>query len=356
VNSVLQILSAVFQAGVALRHEAYRRGWLRTRRLSLPVVSVGNLSVGGTGKTPLVIFMARTLIAGGHRPCILTRGYARRGGKGLIVLEPGPDRIADPREVGDEPAVLARALPDVPIIVCRNRFRAGIVGGKRFQPTVYLLDDGFQHLALDRDLDVVLLDVTRPPSDYALLPAGRLREPFSALQRAHWVILTRTELGDASVLQGQVESVNPNARIFRASTKFAGLVDARTGLPEPHWGLLQKKVWAFCGIGNPSAFFDDLRSWGFWVVQESVFPDHHVYDNSDLMPISLLLSLAPRFSQLRKPIAEAFLTTEKDLMNLPPGWKAPLPLYACCIHLEIEEKMEFERALLAEVEAAGRAT
>jgi len=356
VNPLLRPLSAVFQAGVALRHLAYRRGWLKTRRLSCPVLSVGNLSVGGTGKTPLVILMAKTLLAGGHRPCILTRGYRRRRGKRLIVLEPGPERRADPRKVGDEPALLARALPDVPIIVCRDRFRAGIIAEQRFQPTVHLLDDGFQHLALYRDLDIVLLDVTRPPSDYALLPAGRLREPWSALLRAHWVILTRTELGDASVLQGQVQSANPNARIFRASTQFAGLVDARTGLPEPHWGLLQKKVWAFCGIGNPSAFFADLQSWGFWVTKESVFPDHHVYDNSDLTPISLLLSLAARFSQLRKPIAEAFLTTEKDLMNLPPGWNAPLPLFACCIGVEVEEKMEFERALLAEVEAARRAS
>jgi tetraacyldisaccharide 4'-kinase len=352
---LLKPLSAVFQAGVALRHAAYRRGWLKTRRLSRPVISVGNLSMGGTGKTPLVILMARTLLAGGHRPCILTRGYRRRRGKTLIVLEPGPERRADPRQVGDEPALLARALPDVPIIVCRDRFRAGIIAEQRFQPTVYLLDDGFQHLALYRDLDVVLLDVTRPASNLALLPAGCLREPWAALQRAHWVILTRTELGDASVLQARVQSVNPDARIFRASTKFAGLVDARSGLPEPHWGLLQKKVWAFCGIGNPSAFFADLQSWGFWVVQESVFPDHHVYDNSDLMPISLFLSLAPRFSQPRRPIPEAFLTTEKDLMNLPPGWKAPMPLYACCIRTEIEEKMEFEQALLAAVEAARRA-
>jgi tetraacyldisaccharide 4'-kinase len=346
VNTLLQPISSVFQAGVALRHVAYRRGWLKTRRLNRPVVSVGNLSVGGTGKTPLVILMAESLLAGGHRPCILTRGYGRRGGKGLIVLEPSPDRVADPREVGDEPAALAKALPDVPIIVSADRFRAGIIGEQRFQATVHLLDDGFQHLALYRDLDVVLLDVTRPPSDYALLPAGRLREPFTALRRAHWVILTRTELGDASVLQGQVQSVNPNARIFRASTRFAGLVDARSGLPEPHWGLLQKKVWAFSGIGNPAAFFADLRSWGFWVIKESIFPDHHVYDSTELMIISL-------FS--RKVGAKALLTTEKDVMNLPPDWNPPMPLFGCCIQTEIEEKMEFERALLAEVEAARRA-
>jgi tetraacyldisaccharide 4'-kinase len=346
VNPLLQSLSVVFQAGVALRHVAYRRGWLKTRRLNRPVVSVGNLSVGGTGKTPLTILMAETLLAGGHRPCILTRGYGRRGGKGIIVLEPGPDRVAEPREVGDEPAALARALPNVPIIVSPDRLRGGIIGEQRFQATVHLLDDGFQHLALYRDLDVVLLDITRPLSDLALLPAGRWREPFSALRRAHWVILTRTELGDAGGLQERVQALNPRARIFRCSTQFAGLVEARSGLPEPHWSLLRKKVAAFCGIGNPAAFFADLRGWGFWVVAESVFPDHHVYSHTDLLAISML---SRRFG------AEAILTTEKDLMNLPPGWDVRMPLFACCIHTEIEEKMEFERALLAEVETARRA-
>jgi tetraacyldisaccharide 4'-kinase len=345
VNPLLQSLSAVFQAGVELRHDAYRRGWLKTARLNRPVVSVGNLSVGGTGKTPLVILMAETLLAGGHRPCILTRGYGRRAGKGLIVLEPGPDRIADPRDVGDEPAALARALPNVPIIVSKDRLRAGIIGEQRFQATVHLLDDGFQHLSLYRDLDVVLLDVTHASSDFALLPAGRWREPFSALRRAHWVILTRTELGDASGLQGRVQALNPGARIFRCSTRFAGLVEARSGQPEPGEDLLGKKVAAFCGIGNPAAFFADLRSWGFGVVAESVFPDHHVYRRHDLDNI---------FAHSRSAGAEATLTTQKDVMNLPPDWNAPQPLFACCIQPEIEEKIEFERALLAQVEAARR--
>jgi tetraacyldisaccharide 4'-kinase len=328
---------------VALRHVAYRRGWLKTRHLNRPVVSVGNLSVGGTGKTPLVILMARTLLASGHRPCILTRGYGRRRGKGPIVLEPGGERRADPRKVGDEPATLARALPEVPIIVSRDRFRTGLIGEQRFQATVHLLDDGFQHLALYRDLDVVLLDVTRPSSDLALLPAGRGREPFSALGRAHWVILTRTELADASVLQARVQALNPRARIFRCSTKLAGLVEGRSGLEEPHESLLRGKVAAFCGIGNPGAFFADLRAWGFWVVAERVFPDHHVYRRHELDNISALS---------RSAGAEAILTTQKDLINLPPDWNAPTPLFACCIQPEIEEKMEFERALLAEVEAA----
>jgi len=346
VNPLLHFLSAVFQAGVALRHAVYRRGWLKTRRLNRPVVSVGNLSVGGTGKTPLVILMAKTLLAAGHRPCILTRGYGGRGGKGSVILDPGAGLIFDPRQVGDEPASLARALPNVPIVVSPDRFRAGIIGELQFQASMHLLDDGFQHLALYRDLDVVLLDTTQPLSELALLPAGRWREPFSALGRAHWVILTRTELGDAAGLQAQVQTMNPRARIFRCSTQFAGLVEARSGFAEPVENLLHKKVAAFCGIGNPAAFFADLRKWGFGVVAERVFPDHHVYSRQELDHISALA---------RGAGAEALLTTEKDLMNLPSGWDVPMPLLACCIHLEIEEKMEFEGALLSDLEAARRA-
>jgi len=346
VSTFLKPLSAVFGAGVTLRHAAYRHGWLKTRRLHRPVISVGNLSVGGTGKTPLVILIAKTLLASGHRPCILTRGYRRRRGKRLIVLEPGAGRRADPREVGDEPALLARALPDVAIIVCRNRFRAGLLAERRFQPTVYLLDDGFQHLALARDLDIVLLDVTRPPSDLALLPAGRAREPFRALRRAHWVILTRAEVGEAAEWQARIQALHPCPRVLRCSTTLAGLVEAGSGRLEPQANLRSKKVAAFCGVGNSAAFFADLRLWGFEVAAESIFRDHHVYSRRDLKRLSALAQLAG---------SDAFLTTEKDLMNLPADWKAPLPLYACCIGMEIEEKMEFEPALRAALEAARRA-
>ncbi|MGD0125955.1 MAG: tetraacyldisaccharide 4'-kinase [Terriglobia bacterium] len=343
-NVLLNFLSSIFLTGIKFRHAAYRRGWFKTRRLRRPVISIGNLSVGGTGKTPMVILLAGILVAAGRRPCILTRGYRRRRGKGPMLLDPEEQLVYDPRVIGDEPAALAKALPDVPIVVAADRFRGGTLAEQSVRPGVFVLDDGFQHLALYRDLDVVLLDVTTPSSELALLPAGRLRETFQSLERAHWVILTRTELGDASGMEARVRAANPKARIFRGSTKLAGLVDARSGQPEPPASLLGKKVAAFCGIGNSSAFFADLRSWGFNVAAERAFPDHHVYLHRDLENI---------FALARAARAEAVLTTEKDLMNLPPRWDAPMPLFASCICLEIENKMEFERALLAEVERAA---
>jgi len=176
--------------------------------------------------------------------------------------------------------------------------------------------------------------------------AGRAREPFSALLRAHWVILTRAEVGEAAVWQERIQALHPCPRVLHCSTTLAGLAEAGSGRLEPQENLRSKKVAAFCGIGNPAAFFADLRLWGFEVAAESVFRDHHLYSRQDLKRLSALAQLAG---------ADAFLTTEKDLMNLPPGWNAPLPLSACCIRMEIEEKMEFEPALLAALEAAGRA-
>jgi tetraacyldisaccharide 4'-kinase len=138
--------------------------------------------------------------------------------------------------------------------------------------------------------------------------------------------------------------MHPQARIFRCSTKLGGLVDARTGVPEPTENLVGKKVAACCGIGNPGAFFADLRLWGFGVVGQSIFPDHHTYKEHELDSVC---------AHWQSEGAEVMLTTLKDVMNLPPVWNLPLPLYACCIHPEIEEKAEFERALLAAVEAVG---
>ena len=187
---------------------------------------------------------------------MVTDGEAR----GPILLDPEERLVYDPRKVGDEPAALAKALPDVPMVVSADRFRGGTMAERTFRPGVFLLDDGFQHLALYRDLDVVLLDVTTPAAELALLPAGRLRETFQALERAQWVILTRTELGDAAAMQARVQAANPKARIFRCATKLAGWVEARSGLPrtapEPARqegrGLLRdwKLRRIFCGLAE----------------------------------------------------------------------------------------------------------
>ncbi len=341
-RSLLQPLAAGFRLGVALRRAAYRQGWLKTRRLSRPVVSVGNLTVGGSAKTPMVAWIAARLLGRGWKPAVLTRGYGRRAGGEIIALAPGPARAPKAIEVGDEPALLARALPEVPIIVCADRYRAGRLAEERFNVDAHILDDGFQHLALARDLDVVLLDVTQEFSERALLPAGKLREPSTALERAHIVVLTRVDLGDPRPIEDLVARTNPQAKVFHSTTGLCSLAELETGRRCPAETFQGKPVVAFCGIGNPRAFFADLKKWRFTTVEEFVFPDHTAYTSADLERIA---------ARARKAGAAALLTTEKDAMNFPSPWRSELPLLACMIQLAVREAEAFEAELLARLEA-----
>ena len=341
---MLRPLAALFGMGVKLRDTAYRRGWLRTWRLDRPVLSVGNLSVGGTGKTPLVMLIAKVLSRRGWNLCILTRGYGRRRGAQAVVLRPDTARSPDPREVGDEPALMARVLPQVPIVVCADRYRGGRLAEEHFDVDIHLLDDGFQHRELARDVDVVALDATQELAGETVLPAGRLREPPAALARAHLVVVTRTELVDPRPLEDYVRRINSGAEIFQAATRLCELVDVQTGRIYPPDAFQGEPVTAFCGIGNPKAFFADLRMWGFSVAGEHSFRDHHAYTDGSLAVLNAL-------ARLSRPAA--LVTTEKDAINLRIGGRrAEVPILACVIRSELRDQQAFEEALFARLGAA----
>jgi tetraacyldisaccharide 4'-kinase len=331
--------------GLALRRGAYRRGWLKTRRLSRPVVSVGNITTGGTGKTPLVAYIARRLRARGFRPGILTRGYGRRGGADVLVLGRNRQQDVNPREVGDEPALLAKMLPEVPIVVGADRYRGGRLAEERLDVDVHLLDDGFQHWGLARDVDIVTLDATQPLSDRELLPAGRQREPNCALERAHMIVFTRTELSDPQPLEEDVRRINPHAAMFRSRTRLRELIDLATGRACPPGALVGERVVALCAIGNPAAFFADVRKWGYMVSGQYSFRDHHVYRDEDLLPI---------MQKAAESGAKALVTTEKDAMNLPSFRRGEIPLLACAMEIELEEAEQFEQALLERLAPSGK--
>jgi tetraacyldisaccharide 4'-kinase len=358
VNPVLKPLAAGFRIGVALRHTAYRRGWFETRRLNRPVVSVGNLTVGGTGKTPLVAAIARILLKRGLIPSILTRGYGRTSREALVVLEPGAARTGDARQCGDEPALLARWLPEIPIVICADRHRSGRLAEDRFHVDVHLLDDGFQHVALARDLDIVVLDTTQELSDNALLPAGRQREPCSALKRADCVVLTRGELAGSEPLEKQVRQINPSASIFHSTTKLDHLAEVPSGRIYPPRAFEGEPVLAFCGLGNPQAFFADLRKWGFSVIGGKTFPDHHRYNESDIISLLPAMGLKPGARAQPTDEARALVTTEKDAANLPAAYKGEagrdVPMVACVIEASISEGAAFEQWLMARLPNGGR--
>lgn len=342
-NRLLTPLAAGFKLGVAIRRAAYRHGWLKTHRLNRPVVSVGNLTTGGTGKTPLVRYIAELLLKRGWKPSILTRGYGRRRGPNLLLLEPATTRTADPREVGDEPALLGRWLPEVPIVVSSDRYGGGRLAEDRCNVDVHILDDGFQHWSLARDVDIVLLDATQELSDQAMLPAGRQREPLTALERADIVVLTRAELGDPQPLESRVRQVNPKAAIFHASTKLSEFVDINNGRVYPPTAFQGEPMHAFCGIGNPKAFFTDLRKWGIGLTAEDSFLDHHVYGGDEIGPIMMRAGASG---------AKAIVTTEKDAVNFTPMKRGTVPLLACVVKVEIREAQEFENTLVSRLEAA----
>jgi tetraacyldisaccharide 4'-kinase len=341
-------LSAGFHAAVAMRAAAYRRGWFQTRKLGRPVLSVGNLTVGGTGKTPLVEYVADLLVKRGWKPGILTRGYRRRNKADLIPVEPAESRRPDPREIGDEPALLAHKLPRVPMVIGANRYRAGCLAEERFGVDVHILDDGFQHLALARDLDIVVLDATRNLASDALLPAGRLREPAEALVRAHVIVLSRVELANPKPVEDFAGRVNPQARIFHARTKLCELADVKTGRFHPLAEFQDRPVYAFCGVGNPGAFFSDLSQWGFKLAGTASFPDHHVYGRREFALLMLELKHSKEFKGVN-----FILTTEKDALNLPlQEYEEEVPILACVIRSEIEEAEAFEAALFERLKPA----
>jgi tetraacyldisaccharide 4'-kinase len=343
VNPLLLPFSAAFRFGVALRHAGYEHGLFKTRRLSRPVVSVGNLTMGGTGKTPLVACVARILLSHGWKPSILTRGYGRSSKAKMIVLAPGADRKPDAAEVGDEPALLARMIPEVPLVVCADRLRGGQAAEERFHVDAHILDDGFQHWALARDVDVVALDVTQAISNWQLLPAGRQREPLSALRRAQIVVLTRTDSADSKPLETLMWKVHPGARVFRSQTELLRWTDALSGLTVTSGKLPAQKVAAFCGIGNPPAFFADLRRWGFSLVAEDAFPDHHVYTGGEIQHL---------VAAARRKGAVALLTTQKDAVKFSRDWAPELPIWAGEIEARILDAGDFEKTLMTYLEKA----
>jgi tetraacyldisaccharide 4'-kinase len=280
----------VFGAGAAARAALYRRGLLQQARLGGPVVSVGNLSVGGSGKTPVVALLAERLRDLGHPVAILSRGYGGRfRGEALVVSE-GGGPLVTAAEAGDEPVMLARRLPDVVVAVGPRRDAVGRHVEARFGPRVHLLDDGFQHLRLARDLDVVCLD----PADLEdrPLPAGRLREFRSALGRAHLLLLAGTPL-EAPVVQALGRE-----RCFAVSRRL----DPAPGA-DGRERALPARVWLVSGIARPERFAADVRALGAQVAGHSAFPDHHFFDHGELRAVE---------AAARAAGAEALLTTEKD--------------------------------------------
>src|SRR5690242_9640252 len=251
---------ALYSAAVKARAAGYQNHFLKTHRVSAPVISVGNITVGGTGKTPLVQWLAERLADRGQKVCILTRGYRRENVKQQVIVSDGEHVLSDVAHAGDEPMMLAQSLMRKSAVVCHaDRVAAAAWAIEHFKSDVLLLDDGFQHRRLARDLDIVTIDATNPFGNGRLLPAGILREPIKSLSRADCIVLTRIPDEGVTNLADRVRSLT-NASIFQSRMTIQGFHWLDANKHGKDASDVRQPVAAFCGIGNPRAFFEQLRA------------------------------------------------------------------------------------------------
>ncbi len=315
-------LSLLYGIAVRLRAWLYARGTFETKQLRTPVISVGNLTVGGTGKTPMVIWLAERFLAAGKRVAILSRGYKGSG------------------ETSDEIEMIKYRLNDRVLFgIGANRYEQG----RRLEQQgvdVFLLDDGYQHLQLARDVNLLLLDAARPLGREMLLPAGRLREPVSAMSRASLLVFTRTETSaGAAAAIGQLQGYP----VFSAATRSLGFRRFGGGVPVlPRAEIGEGPFMAFCGIGNPRGFFLDLQNWQIPVVRAQAFPDHHRYTAGEVEALA---------EAARAAGARAFVTTEKDAQNFGAAQFGEMPVFVAVIDLEISQEAIFWETIQAQIVA-----
>jgi tetraacyldisaccharide 4'-kinase len=303
-KAILRCGSFLFGLGLLLRRIAYSLKARKKIRLKARVISIGNITLGGTGKTPLVEYLGRKMKERNKKAAILSRGYGRRVRTPLIIAE----KISW-QDAGDEAVLLSRNLKDIPILVGKNRAESGKEAMDKLGAEIILLDDGFQHWPLQRDLDVVTLDYTRPIWENSLFPLGDLRERVNSLKRAQVFVLTRVDNTGSSlnIWQDYLRDINPEASIFLTCHEPAGFI-SKKGRVFPLSIVRGKKLTAFSGIANPEAFEETLKTLGGRLLYSLRYPDHYEYGSTDLKEIEMIAQQS-----------EAIITTEKDLVRIEGG-------------------------------------
>jgi len=332
---VLPPLSLLYGAVTRTRLSLYRRGTFQTTKLDRPVISIGNITTGGTGKTPLVEYVARMIASTGKKVCILTRGYGQKDPHLQVIVSDGYGVLASPSEAGDEPYLLATKLAgQAAVISSADRIAAGQEAIKDFGTEAFVLDDGFQHLRIARDLNIACIDATNPWGGGRLLPYGRLRESAEGLSRADCVVLTRCDqVESVAALREQVSELIEGRPIFESRMRPLRVVSLKNG---PETIAVPGRVGGFCAVGNPGSFFKNLRGLGYEIALERAFTDHHAYSQGD---VDTLHQLA------KETGAIALITTAKDAVKLK-GLSFALPCYVLEIEININEGNAFQKLVL----------
>lgn len=349
---LLSPAASLYGAVIDVRRALYAEGVFKSYDLGAPVVSVGNITVGGTGKTPLVAYAARVLADGGEKVCILTRGYKRENERARVLVSDGEKITASARQSGDEPFELAcKLLGRAAVVADANRAEAGKWARANLGSTAFVLDDGFQHLKVRRDLDIVCIDATNPFGSGKLLPSGILREPLKNLKRADLIVITRANLVDEiqiTDLKNEIARHNRIAEIFVSQNKIANLINLKefpgkaqsahdrqydkTFSPP---GLRRRAYAAFCGLGSPESFFEQMRRENFNLATAKTFPDHYFYQQNDIDELE---------TAAEKNGAEALLTTAKDAVKLQ-NLKFKMPCFVVESELVFDDEAKLRRRI-----------
>ncbi len=336
----LTLASYIFLALIEARRFFYRIGLLKSNRLNCKVISIGNLTVGGTGKTPFVIFLAERLKKRGRSVAVITRGYKAGSKETISLVSDKEGLLLAPSDAGDEAYLIASRLKGIPVIIGKDRHLAGEYALCNFQVDTIILDDGFQHLSLKRDMDMLLIDATDPEGNGYMLPRGILREPFSGLSRSNAIILTRADQADSiDSVVSNIRRYSDSISIYYSRFKPVGLKEIRSGAEEGIGHLKGKRVLLFSGIGNPKSFSQMIGRLGGEIAGEMIFPDHHNYMIRELEQIELFAS--------RNKI-DLIVTTEKDgvkIAEIPFGY---LPVWALRVDLILEDQNKLEELILGE--------
>ena len=333
---MLSLLGSIYEKIADARNRLYDRGVFETFDLGSRTVSIGNITTGGTGKTPLVAYVANVLAKRGERVCILTRGYGRENPGRRILVSDGNEIFASVREAGDEPFELAQKLMGQAIVIADgDRVAAAEWAKRKFGATAFVLDDGFQHRRAKRDLDIVCIDATNPFGGGKMLPAGRLREPLDNLKRADVIVITRANMiDDLTGLKFEIAKLAPGKPVFEAENRIVNLAlldDFHTGKQAPRKIEIKEPAVGFCGIGNPANFFEQLRRASLDIIATESFGDHHQYSQPDIDTIEQLA---------KQSGATSVMTTAKDAVKLD-ALKFTLPCYVVEIKTEIQNAEEF---------------
>ncbi|PKN60222.1 MAG: tetraacyldisaccharide 4'-kinase [Deltaproteobacteria bacterium HGW-Deltaproteobacteria-11] len=335
-------LSLLYRFVVFLRRLLFDRGFFKQHKTAVAVISVGNLTVGGTGKTPMVIMLAKHLQAKGYRPAVLSRGYGSKATSPVNIVSDGEKILMDGAEAGDEPVLIAISAKGVPVLTGAERIVTAATAVERLSADVLILDDGFQHRQIARNIDIVLLDSANPFGNGFLFPAGPLREPLNALKRADMIVVTDS-FDDAGQMPRSIPGIPPGMPLFRATRRPRGLRRGGTDQPVPLDHLQGARICAFSGIGAPDSFRQTLTRLGADVVRFLSFPDHHCYDMEDLARIQ---------KESARAETSVIVTTEKDGVHLEafPFFLEKVLLLG--IAMEIVSGAEvFEQSILKELKS-----